>query len=430
MSMRICWMSGRVAQDIQSLDRQALDITISNAGMMSSFTNVITLSREQTGILASLRDSMDTLAHSVEAVVQSAEVTRDGVDNMHALAQRGDALLGETTARLGALARSADSLSDRFREVVRQTREIEGILGLIQQVAMQTNLLSLNAAVEAARAGEQGRGFGVVADEVRKLAARTDEATVQIRAMISAISASTAEAGGFLETVLTDIQAGVEHAREAGQALDDISQHSSRTLEASGQMTEAAHTQSGLSQEIGRDIASLSESARQSVEWVGKSNVDLRLVQGQIGTLKRGTAQLLPGRPELEVLSTCAEEMRACNILIKNADRYDEIQPVVERIGEVDQIMDATWARYRGRKPDSAAQERFAEALQAYRVIRSEILDLARRGQFDAVRDKITTQGRPAYGAIKQALTALEAGDAAKKRSGRRLLSLRGGATG
>ncbi len=429
MSMRIRWMSGRVAQDIQSLDRQALDITISNASMMSSFTNVITLSREQTGILARLRGSMDTLAHSVETVVQSAEVTRDGVDNMHALAHRGDELLDETTARLGALARSADSLSDRFREVVRRTQEIEGILGLIQHVAMQTNLLSLNAAVEAARAGEQGRGFGVVAEEVRKLAARTDEATVQIRSMISAISASTAEAGGFLETVLTDIQAGVEHAREAGQALNDISQHSSRTLEASDQMTEAARTQSGLSQQIGQDIASLSASARQSVEWVGKSNVDLRLVQGQIGLLKRGTAQLLPGRPELEVLSTCAEEMRACNILIKNADDYAEIQPVVERIGEVDQIMDETWARYQRRARNLAAQEHFVAAVQAYRAIRSDILDLARRGHFDAVRDKITTQGRPAYGAIKQALTELEAGDVAKS-SGRRLLSSQSGTTG
>lgn len=427
MSMRIRWMSGRVAQDIQSLDRQALDITVNNASMMSSFTNVVALSREQTGILAGLRESMDALAHSVETVVQSAEITRDGVDNMHALARRGDVLLGETTARLGALARSADSLSDRFREVVRQTQEIEGILGLIRHVAMQTNLLSLNAAVEAARAGEQGRGFGVVADEVRKLAARTDEATVQIREMISAISASTAEAGGFLETVLADIQAGVGHAREAGQALNDISQHSSRTLEASDQMTEAARTQSGLSRRIGEDIESLSASARQSVEWVGKSNVDLRLVQGQIGLLKRGTAQLLPGRPELEVLSTCAEEMRACNILIKNADDYEEIEPVVERIGEIDRIMDETWVRYRRRAQDLAAQERFSAAVRAYRAIRGEILDLARRGRFDAVRDKITAQGRPAYGAIKQALAGLEAGDG--KRSGHGL-PMHGGVSG
>ena len=59
MSMRVRWMSGRVAQDIRSLDQQALDITVHNASMMSSFTNVIALSREQTGILADAdRDSM------------------------------------------------------------------------------------------------------------------------------------------------------------------------------------------------------------------------------------------------------------------------------------------------------------------------------------------------------------------------------------
>jgi methyl-accepting chemotaxis protein len=121
--------------------------------------------------------------------------------------------------------------------------------------------------------------------------------------------------------------------------------------------------------------------------------------------------------------------MRACNILIKNADDYDEIRPVVERIGEIDRIMDETWKRYQRRARDREAQDRFAAAVQAYRAIRGEILDLARRGRFDAVRDKITTQGRPAYGAIKQALEGLEAEAGGVKRSGRGL-SLRGGVAG
>ena len=183
-------ISGKTKAAVQRLDAQALQVTAGNAGMMSSFTNVVTASREQAGILSGLRDRVDQLADSIDAVDQSAQVTRAEVDTMHQLTLKSDELLRETSGRIASLGQSAQGLSDRFGEVVRHTGEIEAILGMIQDVAMQTNLLSLNAAVEAARAGEQGRGFGVVAEEVRKLAARTDEATAQIRRMIAGITDS------------------------------------------------------------------------------------------------------------------------------------------------------------------------------------------------------------------------------------------------
>lgn len=403
-----------VAQALERVDRHALEVTANNAGMMSSFTRVVAFSREQAAILAGLREGVDALAHSVETVAHAAGITRDEVDSMHELAVRSDQLLQETMERIASLSQSARGLDERFREVMRHTDEIEAILGMIQNVAMQTNLLSLNAAVEAARAGEQGRGFGVVAEEVRKLAARTGEATQQIRRMISGITASTLAADHFLKTVLQDIEGGVQRTRATGAALADIRARSGRTLEAASDMAAAAQTQGGLSERLSHDAETLSAAARQSVEWVGQSNAQLRVVQGQIGQLKRETAALLPGRRPVEVLAGCIEEMRACNILIMNADAFSEIGPVLGRIAELDRLIDDSWERLqrsRGARHAHDARRQFAAALQAYRGIRDEALALAHGERFDEVRRKVPEQVRPAYELVKQALSRLAAED-------------------
>ncbi len=97
----------------------------------------------------------------------------------------------QTIEGMNRIAQVVQESAKTIQELAKSSDQIGEIIGVIDDIADQTNLLALNAAIEAARAGEQGRGFAVVADEVRKLAERTTKATKEITDMIKGIQNDT-----------------------------------------------------------------------------------------------------------------------------------------------------------------------------------------------------------------------------------------------
>ncbi len=159
-----------------------------------------------------------------------------------------NAVQTEKMARQSALA--AESSGEAVERAVGAMRTIAEKIGIVQEIARQTDLLALNAAVEAARAGEHGRGFAVVASEVRKLAERSQGAATEISSVSSETVKAAVEAGEMLRKLVPDIRRTAELVSEISAACREQDIGAVQINKAIQQLDQVTQQNAGASEEI------------------------------------------------------------------------------------------------------------------------------------------------------------------------------------
>lgn len=214
-----------------------------------------------------MQEMSSTVAQVSDNSNKAAEASRQAAET----ARHGGSIVEETLNKMRVIAESVRGTARKMEELGKSSDQIGRIIGVIDDIADQTNLLALNAAIEAARAGEQGRGFAVVADEVRKLAERTTTATKEIAQMIKNIQDETRSAVSAMEQGTKQVEEGVNSTAKAGDSLKEIIQMSEQVGEMITHIATAATEQSSATEQVNHNMEEIARLVKESATGAQQS---------------------------------------------------------------------------------------------------------------------------------------------------------------
>ncbi|MBF6624541.1 MAG: methyl-accepting chemotaxis protein [Pseudomonas stutzeri] len=211
--------------------------------------------RSETDMVAS---AMNEMSATVQEVARHATQTASASSGADDESRLGVRVATEALDGIEVLIRDIENAAQVIKQVEADSVSIGMVLGVINGIAEQTNLLALNAAIEAARAGEQGRGFAVVADEVRTLASRTQKSTEEIQATIEQLQNGVRNAVKAMEGAQIKAHAGSDSVAKVAQSLNVIAGEVGTINDMNTQIATAAEEQSAVAEEINRNITTIS----------------------------------------------------------------------------------------------------------------------------------------------------------------------------
>ena len=225
------------AQAVSASNIQQAEKIASAAQMMADVTTSMREMSEQA------TSSSEMAAESIKVAAQGTQAVRDTIKGMDDMREQ----IQDTSKRIKRLGESSQRIGD--------------IVALIDDIAEQTNILSLNAAIQASMAGEAGRGFAVVSDEVQGLAERSTEATKKIAELVTTIQNDTNDAVLSMEKATQQVVSGTKVADSAGAALSEIEEVSERLSSVVESISKGSNEQAEMVTQVSDKVSKVSEAS-------------------------------------------------------------------------------------------------------------------------------------------------------------------------
>jgi methyl-accepting chemotaxis protein len=284
--------AGTVADNAEAVARRVSDISSAVAEMAASI-------QEMDQNLLNLATVVEQAVANTQEMSASIVQVAGNADRVRSESNVTDQQVREGRNEVLALSKGMGSISDTVADVVTEMQSLDGasrqigeILGLIEEIADQTNLLALNAAIEAARAGEHGRGFAVVADEVRKLAENSASSTKQIGTLVADIQRRTSAVLERTARANSLVQSNAESARNVTSMIETISTRVTEVAQLVSEISVATMEQARASEELAKASEQMGAMTHEAAATMREQAITSNQILESVSEIENRTAQV------------------------------------------------------------------------------------------------------------------------------------------
>jgi len=297
---------------VTTINNTASEVSLSTEKTQQTAKELAQASNRQAREIASASAAVTDMAESMLTVSHDADNSVNVATQSMDIAQKGAQVVRNTIGSMEKIRENIQETSKRIKRLGESSQEIGDIVGLITEIADQTNILALNAAIQASTAGDAGRGFAVVADEVQRLAERAGNATKQIEGLVNTIQADTNEAVKSMEMSTAGVVSGAAMAEESGVALKEIESVSIELSNLIKGISESTKQQSKVAMSVSDSMNVIQEITLQTsegTEETSNSLISLNELSAELGRSVSGFK--LPSAADDENVETVILEKQA-----------------------------------------------------------------------------------------------------------------------
>jgi methyl-accepting chemotaxis protein PixJ len=241
----------------------ATQVNQSVSGNNSSLRQLASNANTQSEQITETLNSVEQMTKSIQEVAVKARQAASVSQKAATTAQVGGQAMERTVTSISQLRDTVGETAKKVKRLGESSQEISKVIELINQIALKTNLLAVNASIEAARAGEEGRGFAVVAEEVGALAAQSATATREIERIVDSIQQETNEVVEAMEASTAQVVEGTQMVESAKQSLGQIVMVSRQVDQLFQAISGATLSQVQTSQSVKALMSGLAEASKQ-----------------------------------------------------------------------------------------------------------------------------------------------------------------------